>query len=141
MKAIGEQPLCSVAPAIANMIEDAIGVRLTDPHSRPSAYIERSGPPRPSPTMPKLSNEDAAQLLFKEAHLIDTEQLGEWLALFTTDGIYWLPIDEESGPTMEPSMLYDGPLLREQRVHQILHEPHFSQVPRSRTVHQRRGVG
>jgi CO/xanthine dehydrogenase Mo-binding subunit len=30
MKAIGEQPLCSVAPAIANAIEDAVGVRLTD---------------------------------------------------------------------------------------------------------------
>ena len=85
---------------------------------------------------PTLSNEDAARLLFEEAHLIDTGQLEEWLALFTADGIYWLPIDEESDPTMEPSVLYDGPLLREQRVHQILHEPHYSQMPRSRTVHQ-----
>ncbi len=30
MKAIGEHPVCTVAPAIANAIEDAVGVRLAD---------------------------------------------------------------------------------------------------------------
>lgn len=86
--------------------------------------------------MPKLSTTNAEQLLFEEAYLLDTGQLEKWLSLFTDDGVYWLPMDEDSDPKLQPSVLYDGPSLREQRVHQIVHEAHYAQRPQSRTVHQ-----
>jgi 3-phenylpropionate/cinnamic acid dioxygenase small subunit len=44
-------------------------------------------------------------------------------------------MDEASDPEQEPSILYDDALTRAERVHQLLHESHYTQMPPSRTVH------
>ena len=62
-------------------------------------------------------------------------QLEEWLGLFTADGIYWLPIDEQADPEREPSIIYDDATQRAKRVFQLLQGSHYAQVPPSRTVH------
>lgn len=82
-----------------------------------------------------LSRAEAESFLYREARLLDEGRLEEWLELFTEDGIYWIPIVEDSDPEREPSILYDDSGQRAQRVYQILHQPHYSQRPRSRTAH------
>src|SRR5215510_7921843 len=83
----------------------------------------------------KLSRQEAEDFLYAEARLLDAGRLEEWLKLFTEDGFYWIPIVDDSDPEIEPSILYDDRAQLAQRVHQILHQPHYSQKPSSRTVH------
>lgn len=83
----------------------------------------------------KLSREEAEGFLYTESQLLDEGRLEEWLELFTEDGVYWIPLLDNSDPELEPSILYDDRAQRAQRVHQILHEPHHAQRPPSRTVH------
>jgi 3-phenylpropionate/cinnamic acid dioxygenase small subunit len=73
--------------------------------------------------------------LYREAELLDTAQLDEWLSLFTADGIYWVPIDDRSPAAGSVSIIYDDRLGREERVHHAQHLTSPSQSPRSRTVH------
>lgn len=83
----------------------------------------------------RLSQQEAEQFLFREARLLDQRLYEEWLGLFTRDGLYWIPIDENTDPRLEPSILYDNPQQREMRVFQLLHTPHYAQRPASRTLH------
>ena len=83
-----------------------------------------------------LTRAQAEDFLFEEARLIDDRLFEEWLDLFTDDGIYWIPIDEDSDPTFQTSILYDDNKIRQIRVHHLLHERNFAQSPPSRTVHQ-----
>jgi 3-phenylpropionate/cinnamic acid dioxygenase small subunit len=73
--------------------------------------------------------------LYYEAELLDERRLEEWLTLFDKDGIFWIPLDPESDPGRDPSILYDDTEQREARVYQLLHQPHWSQMPPSRTIH------
>lgn len=82
-----------------------------------------------------LTRQDAEDVLNRESRLLDERRFEEWLELFTADGIYWLPMVDGSDPRREPSLLYDDARLREQRVHRLLHEPNYAQLPPSRTIH------
>jgi 3-phenylpropionate/cinnamic acid dioxygenase small subunit len=87
-----------------------------------------------------LTREAAEALLFREARLLDERRYEEWNALFTDDGIYWLPIVDEYGN--EPvegdslSIVYDDAYRRGERVFRTLHTPVLDQNPPSRTIHQ-----
>jgi len=78
---------------------------------------------------------EASALLFREAHLLDTLRLEEWLGLFTQDALYWIPINEHEPPSRTAAIVYDDALRREERVDHLLHMPFPAQRPRSRTVH------
>ena len=84
----------------------------------------------------RLTRQQAEDFLFEEARLIDDRLFEEWLNLFTADGIYWVPIDEDSDPTRQTSILYDDQELRQILVFHMLHERNFAQSPPSRTLHQ-----
>jgi 3-phenylpropionate/cinnamic acid dioxygenase small subunit len=83
----------------------------------------------------KLTREEAEQFLFQEARLLDERRFEEWMGMFTSDGLYWIPIEEGTDPRREPSILYDNADLRAQRIYQLLNQPHYSQMPPSRTIH------
>jgi len=82
-----------------------------------------------------MTRQEAEDFLYREARLLDSGQLEEWLGLFAADGIYWLPIDERADPEREPSIIYDDATQRAKRVFQLLQGSHYAQVPPSRTVH------
>lgn len=86
------------------------------------------------PTALTLSKEVEA-LLYREARLLDDLQLTEWLDLFTEDGLYWIPMDENAPVARAASLVYDDRMRREERVHHLQHLPFPAQSPRSRTVH------
>lgn len=74
--------------------------------------------------------------VYREARLLDEWRLEEWSALFTDDGVYWIPIDENADPSLEASIIYDNRRRREMRVDQLIgHGARASQHPRSETVH------
>jgi benzoate/toluate 1,2-dioxygenase subunit beta len=77
------------------------------------------------------------QFLIHEARLLDEQRLEEWLALFTEDATYWLPLErEQKDPIRTSSIIYDDRTLLELRVRQARHPRAHARLPLARTVHQ-----
>jgi len=77
------------------------------------------------------------QFLFREAWLLDHGRLAEWLALFTDDATYWIPLQaSQADPMTTSSIVYDDRRLLEVRVRQFQHPRAHARVPAPRTVHQ-----
>ena len=77
------------------------------------------------------------QFLYHEARLLDEQRLEEWLALFTEDATYWLPLEHgQKDPVATSSIVYDDRTLLELRVKQARHPRAHARLPLARTVHQ-----
>ena len=77
------------------------------------------------------------QFLYHEAHLLDTQQYEAWLALFTDDASYWVPLErDQKDPHSTSSLVYDDRTLLELRVKQFRHPRAHARAPLPRTVHQ-----
>jgi 3-phenylpropionate/cinnamic acid dioxygenase small subunit len=75
--------------------------------------------------------------LYHEARLLDSQRLEEWLALFTEDATYWVPLEQgQKDPIATSSIIYDDRTLLELRVKQARHPRAHSRLPLARTVHQ-----
>ena len=81
-----------------------------------------------------MTRQEAESLLFQEARLLDERRFEEWLALFSDDCNYWVPI-LDADPNTEPSIIYDDRARLEERVYRLLHTPAYAQDPPSRTQH------
>jgi 3-phenylpropionate/cinnamic acid dioxygenase small subunit len=90
-----------------------------------------------------LSPESSATLLiavtafiYKEARLQDEHQYEAWEALWTDDGVYWMPANgHDIDPEKEMSIIYDNRSRIALRVKQLLTGKHFTQTPQSRLRH------
>jgi benzoate/toluate 1,2-dioxygenase subunit beta len=77
------------------------------------------------------------QFLYYEARLLDEQRLEEWLALFTEDATYWLPLErDQKDPIETSSLVYDDRTLLELRIKQARHPRAHARLPLARTVHQ-----
>lgn len=77
------------------------------------------------------------QFLYHEARLLDEQRLEEWLALFTEDATYWLPLErDQKDPIQTSSLVYDDRTLLDLRVKQARHPRAHARLPLARTVHQ-----
>lgn len=77
------------------------------------------------------------QFLYHEARLLDTQRYEEWLALFTDDATYWVPLEQsQKDPYETSSIIHDDRTLLELRVKQIRHPRAHARQPLARTVHQ-----
>lgn len=75
--------------------------------------------------------------LYHEARLLDEQRLEEWLALFTEDATYWVPLEQgQEDPVGTSSIIYDDRTLLELRVKQARHPRAHARLPLARTVHQ-----
>ena len=76
------------------------------------------------------SDLEAAQaLVHREARLLDIAQWDEWLALFTEDCEYWVPLSpEQSDPRRQVSLFYEDRLLMETRIRRLRHPAAHSVV-------------
>ena len=60
------------------------------------------------------------QLIRLETACLNKGDLENWIALFTDDGYYWMPLEEEhSNPEMHDSLIYDNRALMEMRKHNL----------------------
>ena len=82
-----------------------------------------------------ITRAEAEDFLYAEARLLDEGRFKDWLELFTEDGIYWLPIDREAGPTDHLSIIYDDDLRRRERVYRLTQTSFPAQDPPSSTHH------
>jgi 3-phenylpropionate/cinnamic acid dioxygenase small subunit len=77
------------------------------------------------------------QFLYHEARLLDTQKYEEWLALFTDDATYWVPLEKDQrDPVETSSLIHDDKTLLELRVKQARHPRAHARLPLARTVHQ-----
>ena len=80
---------------------------------------------------------NAEQFLYHEARLLDTQQLEDWLELFTEDATYWVPLErDQKDPLETSSIIHDDRTLLELRVKQARHPRAHARLPLARTVHQ-----
>ena len=72
--------------------------------------------------------------LYREARLADEARYAEWLALWTDDGVYWVPAttDPAADPQRHLSHVYDNRARLETRVKLLLTGARHSQEPASR---------
>jgi len=75
-----------------------------------------------------------ADFLYREARLADEARYAEWLALWTDDGVYWVPATTEPGPDPERQLshVYDNRARIETRVKLLQTGVRYSQEPASR---------
>jgi 3-phenylpropionate/cinnamic acid dioxygenase small subunit len=71
--------------------------------------------------------------LYQEARLADEARYAEWLALWTDDGVYWVPAttDPAADPERHLSHVYDNRARLETRVKLLQTGLRYSQVPPS----------
>ena len=76
---------------------------------------------------------DIEQFLFLEARLADEGDYDGWEALWTDDGVYWIPANgDDIDPTKQMSIVFDNRSRIALRVRQLKHDKRHSQNPRSR---------
>lgn len=74
--------------------------------------------------------------LVHEARLLDGDRFEDWLALFSSECFYWLPLrrDQENGfDTI--SLIFDDRRLLETRIKRVRHAWFHAQTPNSRLMH------
>jgi 3-phenylpropionate/cinnamic acid dioxygenase small subunit len=87
-----------------------------------------------------LSRESSATLqnavtafIYKEARFQDEHQYEAWEALWTDDGLYWVPANgADIDPETEMSIIYDNRSRIALRVRQLMTGKHHTQTPQSR---------
>ena len=86
--------------------------------------------------MADVSERRLIDFVVREARLLDEKRYDEWNALFTDDGIYWVPLvpGQEDGLN-HTSHLYEDKLLRELRIERLKSPRAFSQQPPTRAHH------
>jgi 3-phenylpropionate/cinnamic acid dioxygenase small subunit len=77
--------------------------------------------------------EDVTQFIYREARLQDEHSYDDWEALWTDDGVYWVPANGEGGdPEQVMSIIYDNRSRIALRIRQYHTGKRFSQTPQSR---------
>lgn len=70
------------------------------------------------------------QFLYFEARLLDERRWDEWLALWTDDGMYWVPQSfEQTSPYDHISLFWENKMLRELRMRRLENARNWSQQP------------
>ena len=77
--------------------------------------------------------DEVTQFIYREARLQDDHDYDAWEALWTDDGVYWVPANGEgTDPDNEMSIVYDNRSRIALRIRQYHTGKRFSQTPRSR---------
>ena len=76
------------------------------------------------------------RFLFRQAEILDEKQWDDWLALFTEDGHYWMPVEEDQkdGEGV-PNIFWEELNLMKMRIRRNNHPQAHSQAPENRLCH------
>jgi 3-phenylpropionate/cinnamic acid dioxygenase small subunit len=82
------------------------------------------------------TTDDLRDFVYREARMLDECAYERWLALFTEDAFYWMPLEPGStDPHLVTSLLYEDQFLLRLRVERLSGERTYSQHPQSRCHH------
>jgi 3-phenylpropionate/cinnamic acid dioxygenase small subunit len=84
--------------------------------------------------MSGLSRQQAEEILFEEARLLDDHRYDEWFTMLTDDAIYWVPCNGEGlDPNREISLVYDDHARLRDRIDRLGSGVAHAQSPPSKT--------
>lgn len=72
------------------------------------------------------------QFLYREARLADAHKYDAWESLWTDDGVYWVPLAEDTDPARDISLIYDNRARIGLRIRQLKTGDRHAQLPLSR---------
>lgn len=102
----------------------------------PAGTLPTGTPPTGTPSAGAFDRARIEAFLIHEADLIDRREFEAWLALYTDDCRYWVPLEEGQADAQHTvSLIYDDRKLLETRVRRLGHPRVHAQAPPSRTVH------
>ncbi len=79
---------------------------------------------------------EVEQFIYREARLQDEHDYAAWEALWTDDGVYWLPANgADIDPEKQMSIIYDNRSRIGVRVRQLLSGKRYTQDPKSAIRH------
>jgi len=82
------------------------------------------------------SNQDLVDFVLHEVRLLDDQRFDDWLALFTEDGRYWMPLERgQTERKLHSSLMDEDTLLLKVRIERLHGARTFSQQPGSRCHH------
>ena len=83
--------------------------------------------------VPDAEYRAVVEFVYREARLADEARYAEWLALWTDDGVYWVPAttDPDADPQKHLSHIYDNRARLETRVKLLQTGHRYSQEPAS----------
>ncbi|GAA0533440.1 MAG: aromatic-ring-hydroxylating dioxygenase subunit beta [Pigmentiphaga sp.] len=82
------------------------------------------------------TREALAEFIYEEARLLDEKRLDQWQDLFTSDGVYWIPLGcDQQDPVDHASITYEDRLLLKLRIDRLQQPRAYSQQPASRCLH------
>lgn len=80
------------------------------------------------------TRDEVERLLVREAQVLDDGQLEDWLAIYTRECLYWIPITPGGGdPRREASLAFDDRRRLEDRIYWLRTGLVWGQIPPSRT--------
>ena len=83
-----------------------------------------------------ISREDIVGFIYREARLLDEQRFDEWLAMFTEDGRYWMPLEHgQTDRRLMATLMDEDMLLLRIRVERLKGIRTYSQKPKSRSHH------
>ena len=86
--------------------------------------------------VPGIDREPFELFLIHEARLLDDRRFEDWMALFTEDGLYWVPAEAgQKDPWQSASLFFDDRDLMGTRIARLRHPRIHVQTPPSRTNH------
>jgi benzoate/toluate 1,2-dioxygenase subunit beta len=84
--------------------------------------------------MASFSRQEAEEILFEEARVLDARRYDEWFAMLTDDAIYWVPCNGEGiDPNREISLVYDDHARLRDRIDRLNSGVAHAQSPPSKT--------
>ena len=87
-----------------------------------------------APLVDAALQREVEHFLSYEAHLLDRGDLETWDALFTQDGMYWIPLTHgQSDPLNQVSIAYEDAILRDVRIRRLAELRAWSQQPITHT--------
>ena len=80
-----------------------------------------------------ISDSDIEKLLYREARLMDEHRYEEWLSLWISDAVYWVPCGhEDTDPLTQVSIIYDNRAKMGDRVARLISGSVMAQDPKPR---------
>jgi 3-phenylpropionate/cinnamic acid dioxygenase small subunit len=80
-----------------------------------------------------MSDVEVEKFLYREARLMDEHQYEEWLSLWTSDAVYWVPCKhDDADPSRDVSIIYDNRSKLGDRVARLQSNTVLAQDPKPR---------
>lgn len=83
------------------------------------------------PSLTEAERREVEDFVYREARLADEARYADWEALWTDDGVYWVPRAEGHDPNTHVSHIYDNRTRIGTRVRQLATGYRYSQEPAS----------